>query len=83
VRAGNHDVALVRAGGKLVALANRCLHRGGPMGEGEVDSDANTIACPWHGWEYDLATGKATFNPAARLDTYPVEVVGADIQVTI
>ncbi len=30
-----------------------------------------------------LATGEATLNPAARLDTYPAEVDGADIRVTI
>lgn len=83
VRAGGREIALVRAGGRFVALSNTCRHRGGPVGEGDVDVPANTIACPWHGWEYDLITGKATLNPAARLETYPVEVVGGEVRVTL
>ena len=83
VSAGGRPVALVRAGGKFVALSNTCRHRGGPVGEGDVDVGANTIACPWHGWEYDLGTGKATLNPVARLDLYKVEVVGEEVRVTI
>jgi nitrite reductase/ring-hydroxylating ferredoxin subunit len=83
VKAGGREIALVRAGGRFVALSNTCRHRGGPVGEGDVDVGANTVACPWHGWEYDLATGKATLNPAARLDVYPVEVVGDDVRVTL
>jgi len=83
VRAGGRDIALVRAGGRFVALSNTCRHRGGPVGEGEVDAGAGTVTCPWHGWEYELATGKATLNPAARLETYTVEVVGDEVRVTL
>lgn len=82
VKAGTREVALVRAGGKFVALSNTCRHRGGPVGQGDVDVEAKTIACPWHGWEYDLTSGKATLNPAARLEVYAVEVVGDEVRVT-
>jgi 3-phenylpropionate/trans-cinnamate dioxygenase ferredoxin subunit len=32
------------------------------------------IACPWHAWEYDLATGECLWNPKYRVKVYPVEV---------
>jgi nitrite reductase/ring-hydroxylating ferredoxin subunit len=83
VEAAGRQIALVRSGGRFFALSNTCRHRGGPVGQGEVDPAASTIACPWHGWEYDLATGRATLNPAARLETYPTQVVDGEVRVTL
>ena len=83
VMAGTTPVALVLSGGKYRALGNVCRHRGGPVGEGDVDPAENIIACPWHGWEYNLDTGKATLNPLAQLPVYPVEVVGDEIRVRL
>ena len=37
------------------ALDNRCPHQGGPLGEGQLDG--RWLICPWHGYEYDPATG--------------------------
>ena len=72
-------VALFNVGGTLYALSNVCLHRGGPVGEGEVSG--TTVTCPWHGWEYDLRTGRGATNPAACLKTFEVSVDGDDILV--
>ncbi|UCH60215.1 MAG: Rieske 2Fe-2S domain-containing protein [Anaerolineales bacterium] len=58
--------------GKYFALQNKCLHRGGPVCTGKIEGD--TITCPWHGYEYDLTNGSLLFDPAARLDMYPVTV---------
>ena len=41
------------------------------------------IACPWHGWEYDLATGEALWNRARRLRAAKVEVDGGDLLVRL
>lgn len=83
VRAGPTQVALVLAGGVYRAFSNGCRHRGGPLGEGEVDPAEGTLTCPWHGWQYDLKTGKGVINPLAALDVYPTEVVGQEIRVTL
>lgn len=32
------------------------------------------VACPWHGWEYDLRTGECLWNPRYRVKVYDVEV---------
>ena len=45
------------------ALADRCSHRGGPLSEGTVESDC--VTCPWHGSQFELATGAPTRGPAS------------------
>jgi nitrite reductase/ring-hydroxylating ferredoxin subunit len=32
------------------------------------------VACPWHGWEYDLATGECLWNPRYRVRVYDLEM---------
>jgi nitrite reductase/ring-hydroxylating ferredoxin subunit/uncharacterized membrane protein len=56
-------VLLVRKGGEIHALANRCTHRGGPLHEGEVGD--GRVTCPWHGSEFDLRTGSVEKGPAS------------------
>ena len=74
-----HPVALFNVDGRFFAVSNVCLHRGGPVGEGELDD--TIVTCPLHGWEYDVRTGANTINPAARLRTYDVRVEGDDVLV--
>jgi len=74
-------IAVANVAGKLFAINNVCLHRGGPLGEGELDRQV--VTCPWHGWQYDVSNGKLVTNPAVGVETYPVEVRGDDIFVDI
>jgi len=74
-------------GGRFFALRNRCPHQGGPLcrgrlferlesnrpGEYTYDDDRHLLECPWHGWEFDLETGRSWFDPArTRVRRYPV-----------
>jgi nitrite reductase/ring-hydroxylating ferredoxin subunit/uncharacterized membrane protein len=45
------------------ALADRCSHRGGPLSEGTLD--AGCVTCPWHGSQFELASGVPTRGPAS------------------
>lgn len=72
-------VALFNVGGIFYATSNVCLHRGGPVGEGELDE--TIVTCPVHGWEYDVRTGQNTINPLARLKTFEVHIEGEDVLV--
>ena len=56
MRAGDVEVALFRDGDRVFALGNTCLHTGGALGEGLVIDGC--AVCPWHGWQYDLETGR-------------------------
>jgi nitrite reductase (NADH) small subunit len=72
-------IALANVAGKFYAINNTCMHRGGPLGQGVLAE--KVVTCPWHGWEYDVTTGKITQNPAVGVDCYRVEVRGQDIFV--
>lgn len=57
VEHGGREYALWRvADGEVRVLDNRCLHLSGPLAEGLIE-DGHVI-CPWHGWTYELATGR-------------------------
>ena len=67
------QVALFRfADGSYHALDGECVHRGGPLGEG--DFDGHRIRCPWHGWVFDARTGELVRRATVRQDVLGVEV---------
>ena len=74
-------IALANVGGKLYAVNNVCLHRGGPIAQGELSGQV--VTCPWHGWQYDVTSGKLVTNPAVGVETYAVEVRGDDVYVDV
>jgi len=81
VEANGQAIALFNVDGTFYAIDNTCVHRGGPLGEGELTGE--TIACPWHGWEYNVKDGTCSTNPSACVKTYEVKVEGADITVLL
>jgi len=56
-------VLVVRQGPSLLAIANRCTHRSGPLHEGAVDGGC--VTCPWHGSVFRLEDGEVQRGPAA------------------
>ena len=75
------EVALFRVRGAIYACTNTCPHRGGPIGEGVLTG--TVVACPWHGWEFDVATGRMPVNANIGIRTYPARVDGEDVQVEV
>jgi len=74
-------VALANVAGKFFAINNTCLHRGGPLGEGSLAG--SIVTCPWHGWEYDVTTGKLIQSPNMGVACYPTEVRGDEVFIDI
>jgi nitrite reductase/ring-hydroxylating ferredoxin subunit len=68
--------------GELLAHAARCPHRGGPLADAPPAADG-TLACPWHGWRFDLRSGRRADAPGARLPAPPRVEVGADGEVRL
>jgi nitrite reductase/ring-hydroxylating ferredoxin subunit/uncharacterized membrane protein len=62
VRAGDVEVVLVRADGRIHALENACPHLGGPLSQGWLRD--GSITCPWHGSEFELRSGESLNGPA-------------------
>jgi nitrite reductase (NADH) small subunit len=81
IQVGGKPLALAHIDGKFYAMSNICLHRGGPLGQGPLTG--KNLICPWHGWEYDVTTGKTTMNPAVGVDSYPTEIRGDDVFVDL
>ncbi|MFQ5639644.1 MAG: CDGSH iron-sulfur domain-containing protein [bacterium] len=57
---GSKQIALTHTEKGFFAVNARCPHQGGPLGDGEVCGDH--IRCPWHGFKFDLKTGKGVGN---------------------
>jgi 3-phenylpropionate/trans-cinnamate dioxygenase ferredoxin subunit len=83
------SVGVLNVGGTLYALRNACPHQGAPLCLGrvlplrtaqrpfqiETDAERTVVKCPWHGWEFDVATGRSIFNPhRTRVKAYDVTV---------
>ncbi len=74
-------IALFNIEGAFYAIDNTCVHRGGPLGEGELQE--TTVTCPWHGWQYDVTTGKTLQSPDQGVEKYEVKVEGEDLLVDL
>lgn len=65
--------------GSYHAMDGTCPHMGGPLGEGDLDG--NVVACPWHGWTFDVMTGNCLIRPGVKQSVYAVKTDGDDILV--
>ena len=74
-------LAVFNVDGAFHAIDNTCIHRGGPLGEGDLEG--SVVTCPWHGWQYDVTTGACVADPAAKVDRYEVKVEGTDVKVLL
>src|SRR5215831_9902162 len=74
---GREPYAVCNVGGTIRALSGVCLHRGGPLGQGQIHD--GRVVCPYHMWEFDCATGEYDYDPTMRVATYEVKVEGDDI----
>jgi nitrite reductase/ring-hydroxylating ferredoxin subunit/uncharacterized membrane protein len=57
---------ILRRGDHVVALGDRCTHRGAPLHEGELTDGGNRVVCPWHDSCFDTTTGEVIQGPATR-----------------
>ncbi len=52
--------AVYNVEGRIYVLDGICPHAGGPLGKGQLKG--NIVTCPWHGWQFDVATGQHCLN---------------------
>lgn len=81
IEANGTTVALFNVDGGFHALDNTCIHRGGPLGDGFCAG--TTVTCPWHGWQFNVASGECLNMPGESVGTYEVRVEGDDVQVKV
>ena len=72
-------IAVFRIAGELYAIDGVCPHRKGPLAEGLIEGRG--IICPWHGWEFDLSSGRLSHDETICLTTYAVVVRDGDMLI--
>jgi nitrite reductase/ring-hydroxylating ferredoxin subunit len=91
------SIGVFNVNGEYVAVLNVCPHELGPVCLGRVGGttlpsapgeyrwgrEGEILACPWHGWEFDLLTGKPLFGSVPNLRRFPVTVVDGAVYVTV
>lgn len=95
VEVGGRSIGVFNVDGTFYALRNRCPHQGGPLCRGMVqgkwesprvyerviNEEERVLKCPWHGWQFDLSTGKFVSLPQRwRVATYPVRLESARVE---
>lgn len=72
-------VALFNVEGTIHALDGICPHQGGPLGKGKLHGCI--VTCPWHGWQFDVATGQHQASKSLVHPKYGVKVEGGIVYV--
>jgi NAD(P)H-dependent nitrite reductase small subunit len=79
ISAGEDEIALFNYKGNYFAVANKCPHRGAPLGEGRIEE--GIVICPNHEWRFKLENGANMQNPELFIPTYPVKVKNDNIYI--
>jgi nitrite reductase (NADH) small subunit len=97
LRLGGHAIGLYRVGDEFHAIADRCPHRGAPLCSsgrvvrgialqqgvavrGEIPA---LVRCPWHKWDFEIATGRCVVQPKVRVRRYRVTHDAGDLVITL
>jgi len=93
---GGHRIGLYRVEGTLHALANRCPHRGAPLCAGRIATPIEAsedglrlgprnsiVRCPWHKWEFEIATGRSLVDDRLRVRRYAVRLEDDEVVVSL
>ena len=96
VEVEGRSIGVFNVHGQFYALRNRCPHQAAPLCLGAIKGmmlpgkpgeyiwarEGEILRCPWHGWEFDITTGRSIFNPhKTRVKTYEVTVEPEDESV--
>jgi uncharacterized membrane protein/nitrite reductase/ring-hydroxylating ferredoxin subunit len=80
VEAGGERVVIGRCAEGIAAFSDHCTHAGGPLADGALVGC--TVACPWHGSQFDVHTGRVVAGPAKRkIETFDVEIRSGEVYV--
>lgn len=82
IEVDDQPIVIFNVDGEFYAIGEKCSHRHGPLGEGELDGFV--VTCPWHGAKFDIRTGEALSLPAVKkVDSYPARVQDGMIEIEI
>ena len=94
VEVGGREIGIFNLAGEFFAIANRCPHEGASLCKGRivglVEADEpgsyrfsrkdELVRCPWHGWEFDIRTGKSWCDPRrTKVKSYEIKLEDGDV----
>ncbi|HEY0981107.1 MULTISPECIES: Rieske (2Fe-2S) protein [unclassified Schlesneria] len=74
-------VAIFHVEGRFHALDGICPHAGGPLARGALSG--TTVTCPWHGWQFDVTSGRHCLNAQLKHPCFEVIVEGSELYVEL
>ncbi len=74
-------IAVFHWEGQFWAIDDFCPHMGASLSGGEVCD--GVVTCPWHAWRFSIKDGTWCDNPKLKVDTFPVRVVGDQVEVAV
>jgi nitrite reductase (NADH) small subunit len=91
----NRSIGIFRIGDGYHALLNVCPHRGAALCEGPVcgttrttdrvefvyEREGEIIRCAWHGWEFEIATGRSLVDPSLKARTFETAVENGRVYI--
>jgi len=82
VEVGGARLVLVRVKDEVYACDDVCAHQGGPLSQGKLSGVR--LACPWHGWMYDVRTGECVMpGRGNRVASYATRIEGGTVWVQV
>lgn len=78
---GRYEIAVFNIDGAFYAIENSCPHQGGPLAEGWLEGPL--VTCPWHGWCFDVRSGKMTLGEFAGVPRFEVQVQAEQLYVAM
>jgi NAD(P)H-dependent nitrite reductase small subunit len=72
-------IAVFHFGGAFYATSDRCPHRGASLADGFLE--AGKVFCPWHCFDFNLATGACEMVPSLQVQTYEVKIEDGEVFV--
>ena len=96
IEIAGRSVGIYNVNGNFFAVLNYCPHEGAPVCLGKVRGttlpvrrvcfqwgrEGEILACPWHGWEFDLLSGEC-LTDRRKLHRFPVQVDEGTVYVTL
>jgi 3-phenylpropionate/trans-cinnamate dioxygenase ferredoxin subunit len=90
-------IGVFNVAGRFYALRNLCPHRGGPLCLGRLrpyylptevgayafERDGEIVKCPWHEYEFEIASGACVVDERLRVQTYPVVEEHGEVAVYV
>jgi len=79
MRIGLRRIAVFNVAGSYYAIEDACAHMKAPLSQGRMKG--TELTCSWHGWVYDLTTGKRKGKESGCVRTFVVKIEGGAIFV--